>query len=167
MKVIAWTHSRGLMFRFLNVRRLRPPSRSFASTKSQPTFARFSPWSDEFAGTQSTRIILQSITYAVIMVGATELVDSYFFVRDTCFCLFMNLIQRATAEAADPTLRFTVCISSRIIPSHQGAARYISSTRRCRHRSNCPSGVRFVREFLSSCLSAFCHCMSFISVTNS
>lgn len=166
MKVIV-SRGHSLMFRFLNIRRVRPPSRSFASAKSQPTFARFSPWSDGFAGTQSTRIILQSITYAVIMVGATELVDSYFFVRDTYVCLFMNFIQRTSAEAADPTLRFRVCISSRIIPSHQGAARYISSTRRCRHRSNCASGVRFVREFLSSRLSAFCHCVSFISVTNS
>lgn len=95
------------MFRFLNALRVRPafrpPSRSFASAKSQPTFARFSPWSDKFAGTQSTRIIWQSITYAVLMVGMTELVDSYFFVRDKCVCFFMNLTQRATAEAADST----------------------------------------------------------------
>ena len=70
--------------------RLRPPSRPFAS---QPTFARFSPWSARFAGTQSTRIILQSFTYAVIMVGATQLVDSYFFVRDEYIFLFLNLTQ--------------------------------------------------------------------------
>lgn len=84
------------MFRTLNIQRLRPalqrPLRSFSSAKSQQAFARFSPWSDNFAGTQRTRILLQSISYAILIVGAAELVDSYLLVRDKRVFLFMNLL---------------------------------------------------------------------------
>ncbi len=86
------------MFRTLNILRLRPalqrPLRSFSSANSHRTFARFSPWSDNFAGTQRTRTFLQSISYAILIVGATELVDSYLLVRVKRVFLFMNLLQK-------------------------------------------------------------------------
>ncbi|KAG6891325.1 hypothetical protein C0992_008779 [Termitomyces sp. T32_za158] len=44
-----------------------------------PTYSRFNPWSQSFSGSWKARALFQSAVYAVGLVTATQLVDSYFF----------------------------------------------------------------------------------------
>ncbi|KAM6500634.1 D-lactate dehydrogenase cytochrome oxidoreductase [Amanita muscaria] len=56
------------MLRSLHLlRRLRP----------RPPLSRFSPWSDNFAGTKNTRIFIQSAIYAVLIAGTLEYARVY------------------------------------------------------------------------------------------
>ncbi|KAG5340336.1 hypothetical protein C0989_002147 [Termitomyces sp. Mn162] len=46
---------------------------------ARPTYSLFNPWSKDFSGSWKARALLQSAVYAVGIVAATTLVDSYFF----------------------------------------------------------------------------------------
>ncbi|KAG5717961.1 hypothetical protein E4T56_gene1682 [Termitomyces sp. T112] len=49
------------------------------TTSPSPTYSLFNPWSKDFSGSWKARALLQSAVYAVGIVAATTLVDSYFF----------------------------------------------------------------------------------------
>lgn len=42
------------------------------SSKPSSAYSRFSPWSNQFAGSLRTRILIQSTLYAILMVGLSE-----------------------------------------------------------------------------------------------
>ncbi|PFH50696.1 hypothetical protein AMATHDRAFT_75487 [Amanita thiersii Skay4041] len=72
-------------FSLLSARRLLRPSlfssRLFTTGPhpKPPSYLRYSPWSNSFSGSLKARVFLQSVFYAVCIVGTTEAVDSYFF----------------------------------------------------------------------------------------
>ncbi|KAF9001885.1 D-lactate dehydrogenase cytochrome oxidoreductase [Cyathus striatus] len=52
---------------------LKPARPSTASPTPLPFYIRYSPWSNHFPGSLRTRILLQALAYAVIIVGTTEI----------------------------------------------------------------------------------------------